>query len=107
MIIKIYTPLKIEDRICRALREEVKTLLSERYGIEKRNISVEFPACREPERILIEVETRDLKLADAMKRDPIAEAIGKTVEFAFDMSVECKLEIVGHGMSSIYITITK
>jgi len=91
-IILVYVPESADDEALRNLRELVKDAIS-KEGVPRKHITVEFPKCACPEKLVIDYRSGSVHLHRAGQLDRDAKIVGQIVEDKLGFPVEC---LVGH-----------
>lgn len=103
-IITVMVPSGTEETILTVLRWRIKEALAQTIAVPQSETTVEFPVCLAPERLLVRFESRSVDLLVHGRADFIAEIVGKLVEDAFEMPVECLVVHYNKVETGIYLT---
>ena len=100
MIIKIHIPENEDNLKCVACREQIEASMKGSQKISQEGLTIEFPLCREVQRILVEISTRH----QGYRPELVAERVGKIVERVFGRKVEVVFQQLDDKTTAVYLT---
>ena len=100
MIIKVYVRENEDNLNCVDCRKRIEASMKGSQKISQEGLTIEFPLCREVQRILVEIFTRH----QGYRPELVAERVGKIVERVFSRKVEVVFQHLNRDETVVYLT---